>query len=1290
MKITSKNCSKLEIVLSLLFLFLLINKASYSQQQWIAFTNTNPESPTITLLDSENSFVSFQTEIYGMYSKEIDEQGTTYQRISIPSCSKTDEIGNPEIPVIRQLIAIPNCQDVTLSTYTNNQVALQDYFIYPVPELVEVQYPDSTMVLEEQFNINTNLYNIDDFYPNVKAEIKSIGYLRDQRVAEVLIYPISFNPVLKQLEIYTDITLTISFNNPTSEINKNTGIFNNVAANTILNYTSSGIRADINDRPGYIGNIEWVSLTDQNQAGNIVGDYLIITDEQFWDPANPDSEVARIANHRAEYNGFDISIVRVDQVIDVFIDHNNPVDHKHSRAIRDFIKEVYEGENASHTYDMKLGYVLLIGDADNTDVFYGIPSSYEQGGYEFEYPSDYFYSCVTVEDDNYDWIGDLYIGRLSAENDDQLANFIAKIKSFEDEVSLDGWRKRISFTNDDSYHPDFIDEFYNVFITNLFQDQTLNTANQHLENIGTKTLDFIESGTLIMSYLGHGNVRVWGDQVGDNGIRVSELITLENDYKCPVALSIACFTGGFDEVQTSPNNCMAEDLTTYSDTRGFVGFLGAGRKIWQSGVSNTYVNDPPKYIHENLPYSIWHGLSFITGEFILEAKLKTDSPDYCAQYQFNYFGDPAMNIMAPGFEITRNYVIPCDATISTVIYVRSGNTLTINCAVDFAENGQLIIDQGASLKLVPGCEITGANLDNKIIVNGNLIIEGQQTPQKCLLTAPENMNWTGIVLANTSNAYDLHDITFERCGLEGEAAFLFMEDCEFFDGGIDFHEGKLQIINTQFDEGFVKATYGATGQPVIITGCTFDNQETNAYPIMIDGYEYFDLQNNTIAHKEVTGVAIYNCKGTKGAQVQRLYNNQIYSNVVGGASETNLGIKLYNSHVEILDNNYVYNNNIGVACYNTSQVSILGDCNASNVEESQRIINNAERQIYATSNSFPTTISFNSIFDDQATSYYIYYSDEPGSQYPVPTLDVSNNYWGTNFNPQQHLHPYEAYIYQPIWNFGCQKSGTPETLYNIAVGFVENQQYDSAEAKYMELILDYTEDKFAQAAVKELFALKGIHDQDYAGLKQFYDTTSVLNDTTSISRLSDWLSNKCDVKLENYQQAINWYEAVIASPETEEDSVFSIIDLGYVYLLMGDTTSRAGVNCVFPQYRPNSRELYEKYRDQLLALLGSDNQSSHTEEKIPVNDQNQFVVERIVPNPFRSTFTVYMVAKKALEISIEVYDLSGKLIERSPYQYYNTGDHQIDFNLNDYPHGVYNCFIKNRQGAAIHKKLVKM
>ena len=200
-------------------------------QDWVIFTQTNPEAPIINLTQSDNLQVEFTVEVCGMYKNDITEGSESFQRIDIPGAGKPMETGEPELPYIRQLIAIPECDSVVFTVNITGQTDFNNYNIYPAPSYVEVQNPDSTVYLQEVFTKNDTVYAQNFYLPGMNAEIVSTGYIRGQKYAEVFLYPIQFNPVTKHINVFTNYQVILNFINPTTPVNVNTGIFNNVAAN---------------------------------------------------------------------------------------------------------------------------------------------------------------------------------------------------------------------------------------------------------------------------------------------------------------------------------------------------------------------------------------------------------------------------------------------------------------------------------------------------------------------------------------------------------------------------------------------------------------------------------------------------------------------------------------------------------------------------------------------------------------------------------------------------------------------------------------------------------------------------------------------------------------------------------------------------------------------------------------------------------------------------------------------------------------------------------------------------
>ena len=244
----------------------MMSVAATAQPQWIPFTKTQPTAPTVNVTTSTNQTVSFEVEIGGMYKTDIQEGGITYNRLAIAGAASENEPGTPEIPVFKYMVAVPECSSISLTYNVVSQKNFTNYTVYPVPAHVPVEDPDGAVSLEEQFALNPESYSVNQFYAATPSEVSSDGYFRAQKYIEVMVNPISYNPVTKQIKANERVVVNLQFINPTSVVNQNTGIFNAVATNTFINYQSSGMTAAVNDRATNQGSVQYIILTNTEQA----------------------------------------------------------------------------------------------------------------------------------------------------------------------------------------------------------------------------------------------------------------------------------------------------------------------------------------------------------------------------------------------------------------------------------------------------------------------------------------------------------------------------------------------------------------------------------------------------------------------------------------------------------------------------------------------------------------------------------------------------------------------------------------------------------------------------------------------------------------------------------------------------------------------------------------------------------------------------------------------------------------------------------------------------------------
>ena len=1230
-------------------------------QDWVNFTRVNPEAPIIDLIQSSNQIVELSVEVCGMFVNEHIEQNETFQRIDINAWKMT-EAGEPELPFIRQLIAIPECDDIVLNLGITGQLSFNDYNIFPAPTYQEMQGPNGGTYVGEVFTIDSALYAQNQFFPGVNAIIASTGYLRDQKYAEVHIFPIQFNPVSQQINVFTHCNVQLTFTNPVSDVNVNTGIFNNVATHTLLNYVSSGITASVNANVKGNGNIQWITLTDPSQADNIVADYLIICSDPFFEPNNPDSEVLRIASHRATYNGFDVAILSTGNLLSdelgLFYEGQIQGDdtYKKEQRIRTAIRRIYEGANAQNTYDGKLGYVLLIGDSEHPGNL-GMPTSYDQNpGSLFglppgrPYPSDYYYSCLTSEYGIYDHFGDLYVGRFCISDNTQLHNIVSKTIYYESEATFENWRNEIGVLIHGDRLPAYTAAYFSFMSSIAGPNFSVNSIDDALPDAIQNTYNTINEGVSLFFYYGHGMPTCWHLDEGILSMGGMQN-NLTNNNKAPIAHDFACYTGAFDRDWP----CFGERLTTYSDTKGFTGHFGAGLP-WIS--SHGFIANPPIQFQELLPYCIFNNLSHITGEYILETKIATPRQN---SFAFNFFGDPALNVMAQGYEITQSRTLPVNTIISTEITVRNGVTIWTPPygQLRFEGKGKLIIEEGASLIINSGTEVLG-NIDNSIHVHGTILTGNQNITFD---RVGETGYFDGLYLYIDDTETTFNNISFNNTRLSQYGAGLTLNNCTFNDCDIIYSTGNSTISGCTL-AGTSLLLDNLLRDPdteVEVLGNTFAN--TFMYPaIWVWAYDNFKIENNVIQNSEVGIKLSYSGNGAT--------NNTIKDNHIYNCDSS--GIESYASYA-VIENNNIHDNLVGIKLMNNSNVAIRGNRNAQNYSETQLIRFNTSYELYASLGSFPWQLRYNVIWDEYdpnlAYNWLIYYDIPYGYRHDM--LDIRYNCLGENFNPLSNLYPHTYYYYQPQWcpPGGELKSGDPiEDLYMGALDQMENGNYVEARNQFQQLIELYPSSSFAISAMKELFRIEKFALNDFAGLKQYFRTNDSIIADTMIMHLGDKLANKCEVELENWMVAINWYEDMITNPLSFQDSIFAIIDLGYVYMLM-DNQEKSSYAGRLKEFIPETKEIYFEHKNYLLSLLPGERHKEKFPEVSYKSDQGRLLQN--VPNPFSETTQIgYTLEHEAL-VSIIITDLTGKVVKQYNEGHQSKGAHKIDVIKKDLAPGTY-------------------
>jgi len=1282
--------------LHLVIVALLLSSAISAQMTWMGFSKSEPAAPEVNVLTSNTQSVIFEVSIPGIYTMDTIVNGVAFTRLNLPNGIIVNPAGHPEIPVLKYRFAIPNCTAAEIEYQIVSRQTMTPCLVYPVPNIVAG--PNFEGI--EEFAFDSVAYT----QPHVSGQTAiavSSGSLREQNYIEVMVQAVEYDPVSGQLSVTDKVEVTLTFINPQGALQQNVGIFNKVATKAFINYNDTGISASYNDqafkRGNFTpGNVQFITLTDTAQAKNIVADYLIICADQFITktrPPTPHPQIIRLAEHRAFYNGFDVAIVNVENILSLpffFEDITVPPKFRDEQKMRTFIRRVYEGAHANHPGgDGHLAYVALIGDcyAGNT----GMPTATEHGvsvSTESPYHSDYYFSCIKRDAaGNYGELGSLFVGRLSVEDGTQLFNMVEKTIRHEKEFSFTPWRKTAgtTFPFKMEIGPNPGRMKYLNFINNLFTSCGWNYSivDGFVLNNATKipTMSYLNAGASFVQYIGMTVVPVGDPCSWDDGLNKSYFLNnLNNDYKAPFINSLCTNTGQFVNTE-----CLGEFITRYDSVKGAVGYIGPSNYV------HFLISSHSTY-QELLPSLLVNDSVSIAGELQLTNKI-LDDDGYAFEiqrrrYAYNLFGDPALNIFAVGYEITS-----CPIEISTHVRIPKETRLIVpdSCILTFLQEGKLTIEREANLIIGNHVQVIGdlCETDSSLHVKGGGLTLGNNVTF-------QNLSG-GVLLENGPKGYqfynyedgiqyNLRGATFNNTPLTHSGCRLNVSNCTFNMGSnVKTYSSKSVIDSCIFNETTFMSDQTAlptTVTPVVTTvgnsyfyGPGYPVKNYTNFAISLKNASSFNIYNNTITDY-LFGINLDASGETNGIGPSTIITNN-------DISYCYWAIRLYNSVASFTINN-IYENDWGIGLYNNCYTvfdnylqpyQIIRDCGGS--------------EFYISANSFPTIFRYNQIIDEDNISPphpLIGYDVLPGSH--ITPKDVKYNCWGVNFDPVEDLFPYQAFEWDPVWacpgKHDAPTIGADEMIYQAGLSYFAEEDYINAKSSFMDIVENYPQSIFSIAALHELFALEHYTNGDFAALHDYYATFTPAD--SALFDVADFLATRCNVVIQNWQPAIDWYEERIENPPSYQDSVFAVIDLGDIHLMMENDSLKSARVFRFPNIKPESRQQYEENKSALLATLPKLDQPRPQHPLAGTGKKG--VLNQNIPNPAKeSTTIVYDVIEEG-SVHLRIYNQLGQLLQDLPQGTQKPGSYRLEVSLVGMPAGVYHYVLFVEGEKADGKKLI--
>jgi len=180
----------------------------------------------IRIVDESNNGLTLQFTLPDLIfgTKSID--GKNFTTISFEGSSYTLEVGKPQVPFYSVMLGIPDSSDPTVSVLDSTTNLLNGYKLPTVNDL------DSEAEVK-------NLTSKSGFYPSDIVKISVSGYLRQQRVARLAIYPVHYNASNDQIRVYKSLKISVNFGNSAKSklaITDSDYIYEDIYRETLLNY----------------------------------------------------------------------------------------------------------------------------------------------------------------------------------------------------------------------------------------------------------------------------------------------------------------------------------------------------------------------------------------------------------------------------------------------------------------------------------------------------------------------------------------------------------------------------------------------------------------------------------------------------------------------------------------------------------------------------------------------------------------------------------------------------------------------------------------------------------------------------------------------------------------------------------------------------------------------------------------------------------------------------------------------------------------------------------------------
>ena len=491
--------------------------------------------------------------------ENMDTKGGEFSWISIPNTVIGGNEGEPQIPVINQLIAVPFGANprIEITSYSTTDYRLADYGMKTLvprqPSLRKDKKPEDV-----PFVMNEAAYQTRGLRSEPQAIVSVAGTMRGIQVGTMTIEPVSYDPVNNTMRVFNDIEVTVHFDGSDAK-----------ATEDMLLRTYSPAFEPVYSQLFNNRAITDV-YTDHPDLYNTPVKMLVICYSGF--------------KNNTALNSWLQWKLQKGYYVDI---HYTDETGTTATNIKNFIKTKY---NASVSAGNAYTYLVVIGDT-------GQVPQYMTKTVDESCASDLGYSSVnftTSSTSNY--FPDMYYSRMSVENTTHLTNYINKVLTYEKYEFSDGgnylnnvilvggwdatWTSRVAkptINYATNYYFKSSNTTYGGFESGTIKATISTSSSAGYSGSNNGVYQGINNGVCFLNYTAHGDKQEWYQPK----LSATQAATLTNTGKYFFGVGNCCLTGNFNNTSTdySPgsdigtNACFAETMIRVPNA-GAVAYVG--------------------------------------------------------------------------------------------------------------------------------------------------------------------------------------------------------------------------------------------------------------------------------------------------------------------------------------------------------------------------------------------------------------------------------------------------------------------------------------------------------------------------------------------------------------------------------------------------------------------------------------------------------------------------------------------------------------------------------------------